>query len=357
MLRDMTQVRADGAQKSKKASGVPEHTPFDATIKAASEKYGVPVDLIKAVIKKESAFKPGATSPCGAAGLMQMMPGTARDMGVTDRYDPTQSIMGGTKYLAGMLRRYHGDIPKALAAYNAGPGTVDKAIRNGNPGGIPNIRETKNYVATIMSWYTGGPIDEAILNSSAGARERGGFGGSSRSHERVGVQLDRPRTGKDFWHILMDSLLQTEAKADLAGMTEDEMIAFLKANNPELEQAIASGKKIGDLVVNLTQPLLTIEPGLTGTQLAEILASQARKSLLGPALKGRTDEQVVSLLAESNPELKQQLDKVTASGPLAQSAKIAISLDVPAVAPDATGIERMASWSPAQGGAGWKQTA
>jgi soluble lytic murein transglycosylase-like protein len=104
-------------------------------------------NLVKSVIKQESGFNPNATSGAGAQGLMQLMPATARSVGVFNSMNPYQNVRGGITYLAQMMKRFDGNIQKSLAAYNAGPAAIEKY------GGIPPYRETQNYVQSIMKDY------------------------------------------------------------------------------------------------------------------------------------------------------------------------------------------------------------
>lgn len=116
-------------------------------IDAYSQKNGLDADFVRAVVKQESGFNEHATSRCGAAGLMQLMPGTAKGLGVTNPYDAEQNVKGGTKMLANLLKTYGGNKELALAAYNAGGGAVKKY------GGIPPYGETQRYVKNVLSIY------------------------------------------------------------------------------------------------------------------------------------------------------------------------------------------------------------
>lgn len=114
---------------------------YSDTIQAASQKYGVNPNLIKAVMASESGGKPNAQSSKNAKGLMQLIDSTAADMGVQNVWNPQQNIFGGAKYLKQMLDKFQGDLPSAVASYNAGPAAVEKQ------GGVPAIKETKDYVS------------------------------------------------------------------------------------------------------------------------------------------------------------------------------------------------------------------
>ena len=149
---------------------------LDAIFDAASRRYNIPSNLLKAVAKVESNFRPDVTSRVGAMGIMQLMPGTAKYLGVDDPFDPAQNIMGGARYLRENLDRFDGDIKLALAAYNAGWPTVKKH------GGIPPFRETQAYVPKVLGYFgndepsvndltysgfdMGGKISETASNNS-----------------------------------------------------------------------------------------------------------------------------------------------------------------------------------------------
>ena len=129
------------ANAAQHAAAVPDA--YAAKVAELAARFDLSPALIEAVVWQESRWHAGAVSPVGARGLAQLMPGTARQMGV-DASDPYANLEGGARYLREQLDRFGGDLEKALAAYNAGPGRVESA------GGVPQIRETQSYVASIM---------------------------------------------------------------------------------------------------------------------------------------------------------------------------------------------------------------
>ena len=128
-------------------AAAPAGSDLRALATAAARRHSLDPDLVLALVQVESAFRPDAVSPKGAKGLTQLMPGTARELGVQDVLDPAQNLDGGARYLRQLLTRYGGDVKRALAAYNAGPGAVDRHQ------GVPPFRETRQYVRRVLDRY------------------------------------------------------------------------------------------------------------------------------------------------------------------------------------------------------------
>lgn len=146
------------------ANGPLTNDRLEALIKTVSERHNVDPGLVRAVIRTESNGDPTAVSNKGAQGLMQLMPSTAAELGVSNTFNPQENIEGGVRYLRQLLSRYGGDLDKALAAYNAGAGAVDKAK------GVPHYRETQEYVRKVTSsYYSGAPARAGSKATSTAA--------------------------------------------------------------------------------------------------------------------------------------------------------------------------------------------
>ena len=146
---------SDIFKRTSQRLNVPED--MDSIFAEASQTYQVPQALLKAVAKAESNFRANAVSSAGAQGVMQLMPSTARSLGVENPFDARSNIMGGAKYLSEKLNQYNGDIDLALAAYNAGSGNVSKY------GGIPPFKETRNYIQRIREYMGSDLSDEQAV--------------------------------------------------------------------------------------------------------------------------------------------------------------------------------------------------
>jgi len=137
----------DAASPELAAAELANRQKIEVMIREVSARYNVDPALIRAVIETESNWNSKAISRKGALGLMQLVPGTARQLGVDNAFDPKQNLDGGVRYLHSLLERYNGDLDRALAAYNAGPGAVDRAR------GVPRYRETREYVQKVTDSY------------------------------------------------------------------------------------------------------------------------------------------------------------------------------------------------------------
>lgn len=145
--RPATASGTDARRRSPVALGEERLHRFDTFIRGASQRYQLPESLVRAVVHTESNYSPHAVSRAGAMGLMQLMPKTARGLGVQDAFDPRQNVYGGCRYLRLLANRYGGDMVLVLAAYNAGAGNVEKY------GGVPPFEETRAYVRSVLRRY------------------------------------------------------------------------------------------------------------------------------------------------------------------------------------------------------------
>lgn len=162
------------------------------SIQKYAEKYGVSADMVKAVIAVESCYNSTAVSPKGAQGLMQLIPATAERFGVADSFNTSQNIHGGTRYLSWLMKRYNGDLYKAIAAYNAGEGAVDKYQ------GIPPYNETQHYVRRVLAVYNGLSGQAIALPAVSASASSGG--------KRQVKALPVGKPGRSGWQV-------TKAKA------------------------------------------------------------------------------------------------------------------------------------------------
>jgi hypothetical protein len=262
---------------------------YDDLINKYSQQNGVPVELTRAVIGKESSYNPKARSKKGAGGLMQLMPSTATDLGVSDVYDPEQNIEGGTRYLKQMLDKYDGDVPKALAAYNWGPGSMDKTVAKMGENYTKVLpKETSDYVRKITAQMgirqpTGKPGDTSTAQDVARGAA-GVYRGLFNDVNDAGTQL--------FSAIMPDPV---ERFMDVEGKTASERVADKEAAYQAKRAELGGeGIDLGRLAGNIANPVgLSLGAGggtgaVAGRMLPEVFAKlpAAVQKVLAPMLRG-----------------------------------------------------------------------
>jgi len=174
----------------------------------AADTYGVSLNLLKAIGKAESNFNPNAVSSAGAQGVMQLMPATARSLGVENSFDARSNIMGGAKYISSLLERYQGNTVLALSAYNAGMGNVEKY------GGIPPFQETQNYVQKVLQ-YAGEEFDVSSLPAISASGDMQSRAGDADGGQGVVFNLDTARYMVEMMKLQVQNMF-------FASMEEEE---------------------------------------------------------------------------------------------------------------------------------------
>lgn len=243
------QVAATAAQGEDFSSYLQTTASLEKIFEEAAQKYNVPKNLIKAIAKAESDFRPDATSKAGAQGIMQLMPATARELGVTDAYDPYQNIMGGTKYISQMLAKYDGNVTLALAAYNAGSNNVAKY------GGVPPFKETQNYVVKVTQYMNEGvnAPDASYAVNASGASQAQAAGSTGQNTMAASVE----EAEDNYFHDILEQLFSYEDYLRFIDLYTKMQEAEEDKKNDEKEQKSDSylayqGFKYSPISINLT---------------------------------------------------------------------------------------------------------
>lgn len=201
---------------------------LDEIFDKAAEKYNVPVNLLKAIGKAESNFDTNAVSRCGAQGIMQLMPATAESLGVTDAFDAEQNIMGGAKYISGLLNKYDGNTTLALAAYNAGSGNVAKY------GGVPPFKETQNYVKKVTNYMNDDiNTDKTVMVGSSNNN-------ASIKYNQTGTYLPIIKSSAPTYQIIENSDNTIEQDLNSLFSYDDYLLfleKFMKDDNDKKSEA------------------------------------------------------------------------------------------------------------------------
>lgn len=213
----------------------------------AAETYHVPVNLLTAMAKQESAFQANATSKSGAMGIMQLMPATASYFGCENPYDPRENIMTGAKYISQLLDTYNGDTSLALAAYNAGSGNVKKY------GGIPPFKETQNYVAKIMNYMEEGVTLPDGTQFSSGKSSYGTYNNGAGSYVSGAVNPGVPASPATLEEIL-ERFFSYDDYLRFLDLFLEHIEQFAALNSREEQQVTTANNSTEQLKVNISVP-------------------------------------------------------------------------------------------------------
>ena len=209
---NITKTKKSNSSSADFSSYLGESKSLDSIFEKAAKKYNVSETLLKAVGKAESNFNEKAVSRCGAQGIMQLMPSTAKSLGVSNSLDAEQNIMGGAKYISGLLKKYDGDTELALAAYNAGSGNVAKYD------GIPPFKETQNYVKKVMKYINQG-VDTASTAKASSVKTNTNVNTTVPVNHAASTNNDTTATPA----INTTSSISVASEADRLGVLQQEI--------------------------------------------------------------------------------------------------------------------------------------